>query len=155
VNLVDRTIHIDADTAAVYELLTDPAQFVRWMAPSATLDPRPGGIVSWEHVNGDVVSGSYVELVPHRRVVFTYGWEREDVGVPPGSTVVEIDLRPKDGGTELHLVHRGLSGPMADAHDGGWANYLDRLAVTAAGLDPGPDALAGARVPTARSLGLT
>lgn len=153
--LVDRTIHIDAEVAAVYELLTDAEQFVRWMAPTAMLDPRPGGVISWEHVNGDVVSGSYVELVPGRRVVFTYGWEREDVGVSPGSTVVEIDLRPKDGGTELRLVHRGLAGPMADAHDGGWANYLDRLATTAAGLDPGPDPLAKERVPTARSLGLT
>jgi uncharacterized protein YndB with AHSA1/START domain len=155
VKLVDRTIHIDAEVAAVYELLTDAEQFVRWMAPTATLDPRPGGVVSWEHLNGDVVSGSYVELVPNRRIVFTYGWEREDVGVPPGSTVVEIDLRPKHGGTELHLVHRGLPGPMADAHAGGWANYLDRLATTAAGLDPGPDPLAQERVPTARSLGLT
>jgi uncharacterized protein YndB with AHSA1/START domain len=155
VKLVDRTIHIDADVTEVYELLTDAEQFVRWMAPTATLDPRPGGVVSWEHLNGDVVSGTYVELVPHRRVVFTYGWERHDVGVPPGSTVVEIDLRPKDGGTELHLVHRGLPDPMADAHAGGWANYLDRLATTAAGRDPGPDPLARERVPTARSLGLT
>src|SRR5438445_446825 len=109
--LVDRTIQIDAEVAAVYALLTDAEQFIRWMAPTATLDPRPGGVVSWEHLNGDVVSGAYVEVVPDRRVVFTYGWERSDVGVPPGSTVVEIDLRPKAGGTELRLVHRGLPGP--------------------------------------------
>jgi uncharacterized protein YndB with AHSA1/START domain len=154
VKLVDRTIHIDAEVAAVYALLTDAEQFIRWMAPTATLDPRPGGIVSWEHLNGDVVSGAYVELVPDRRIVFTYGWEREEVGVPSGSTVVEIDLRPEDGGTELRLVHRGLPGPMADAHAGGWANYLARLATAAGGLDVGPDPLARERVPTARSLGL-
>jgi hypothetical protein len=38
---------------------------------------------------------------------------------------------------------------MADAHDGGWANYLARLASVAAGEEPGPDPLAGERVPDA------
>ena len=152
--LVDRTIHIDADVAEVYALLTDAEGFVRWMAPTAQLDATPGGAVTWTHVNGDVVSGAFVELVPDRRIVFTFGWDREDVGVPPGSTVVEIDLRPRGEGTELRLVHRGLPGPMADAHAGGWANYLGRLAAVAAGRDPGADPLAAERVPTARSMGL-
>ena len=97
--------------------------------------------------------GTFVELVPARRIVFTYGWERTDVCIPPGSTTVEIDLRPCDGGTELHLVHRGLPGPMADAHSGGWTNYLARLAAVAEGRDPGPDPLAAERVPAARDLG--
>ena len=153
--LVDRTLHIDAQVEEVYALLTDAERFVGWMAPTATLDPTPGGVVTWTHLNGDVVSGNYVEVVPNRRVVFTFGWERDDVGVPPGSTIVEISLRATDDGTELHLVHRGLPSPMADAHAGGWTNYLDRLASVAAGDDPGPDILAAERVPTAKSLGIT
>lgn len=152
--LVERVLHIDADVDEVFELLTDAAELARWLAPTATVEPVPGGRITWTHRNGDVVSGSFVEVVPNRRVVFTFGWERSDVAVPPGSTTVEIDLRPKDGGTELRLVHRGLAGPMADAHAGGWANYLARLAAVAEGRDPGPDPLAGERVPTARSLGL-
>ena len=153
--LVERVLHIDADVHEVFELLTDAVELCRWLAPSARVDAVPGGRISWTHLNGDVVSGSFVEIVPNRRVVFTFGWERTDVEVPPGSTTVEIDLRPKDGGTELRLVHRGLAGPMADAHAGGWTNYLARLAAVAEGRDPGPDPLAGERVPAARSLGLT
>jgi hypothetical protein len=42
---------------------------------------------------------------------------------------------------------------MADAHNGGWANYLGRLAAVAEGRDPGPDALAAERVPQARRTG--
>ena len=41
---------------------------------------------------------------------------------------------------------------MADAHHGGWTNYLTRLAGTATGRDAGPDLLADQRVPTARDL---
>jgi uncharacterized protein YndB with AHSA1/START domain len=152
--LVERVLQIDADVHDVFELLTNGEQFARWLAPTATIEPIAGGEITWTHLTGDVVSGSFVEVVPNRRVVFTFGWERADVEVPPGSTTVEIDLRPLNGGTELRLVHRGLPGPMADAHMGGWVNYLDRLAAVAEGREPGPDPLAAERVPTARSLGL-
>ncbi|MGD9754291.1 MAG: SRPBCC domain-containing protein [Acidimicrobiia bacterium] len=152
--LVDKRLVIAAPPEEVYALLTDASLLVEWLAPVAELDARPGGAIRWTHHNGDTVSGRFVELVPARRVVFTYGWERSDVGVPPGSTTVEIDLRPVPGGTELHLVHRGLEGPMADAHAGGWANYLTRLAARAGGDDPGTDPLAGERVPTRRELGM-
>jgi uncharacterized protein YndB with AHSA1/START domain len=111
------------------------------------VDPKPGGELTWTHLNGDSVVGTFVELTPNRRIVFTYGWDREDVAIPPGSTTVEITLRPRDGGTEVHLVHRGLTESMADAH--GWSNYLARLAAVAEGRDPGPDLLADERVPSA------
>jgi uncharacterized protein YndB with AHSA1/START domain len=86
--------------------------------------------------------------------VFTFGWERPDVQVPPGSTTVEITLEPTATGTQLRLVHRGLAGPMADAHAGGWANYLARLTSVAEHRDPGPDPLERERVPSAAELGL-
>jgi uncharacterized protein YndB with AHSA1/START domain len=154
VKLVDRTIEVNAPADLLYELLTDGEHLVRWMAATAEVDARVGGRIRWTHANGDSCSGTFVELVPARRIVFTYGWERTDVGVPPGSTTVEITLEPIAHGTRLRLVHRGLAGPMADAHDGGWSNYLDRLTAVAEGRDPGPDPLAGARVPSAAELGL-
>jgi uncharacterized protein YndB with AHSA1/START domain len=150
VKLVEKRLFIDAPPARVYECFIDADLLVEWMAPIAGVEARPGGTVTWTHMNGDSVVGAFVELVPDRRIVFTYGWDRDDVDIPPGSTTVEIDLRPRDGGTDLHLVHRGLSDPMADAHDGGWTNYLGRLAAVAEGRDPGPDPLANERVPSAR-----
>ena len=150
--LIERELLIDAPPERVFELLTDAELLIEWMAPEAELDARVGGQIRWTHLEGDSVIGNFVELVPARRVVFTFGWDRPDVAVPPGSTTVEIDLRPARGGTQLRLVHRGLSGPMADAHAGGWTNYLARLAALAEGRDPGPDPLAGERVPAAADL---
>ncbi|HEY7137288.1 MAG TPA: SRPBCC domain-containing protein [Acidimicrobiia bacterium] len=151
---VDRRVFIDAAPAEVYELLTHADRFVEWMAPEADIDTRVGGTITWRHLNGDRCTGTFVELVPGRRIVFTYGWDRDDVRIPPGSTTVEITLQPRDGGTDLHLVHRDLPEPMVDPHAGGWANYLHRLAVAASGGDPGPDPLANERVPSARQVGL-
>lgn len=153
--LVDRTLEINAPADLLYEMVTDAEHLVRWMAVNAEVDAQVGGTIRWTHANGDSCSGEFVELVPARRIVFTYGWERSDVELPPGSTTVEITLEPTIDGTRLRLVHRGLAGPMADAHDGGWANYLTRLATLAEGRDPGPDPLAQERVPTAAELGLT
>jgi uncharacterized protein YndB with AHSA1/START domain len=149
VKLVVQELTVHAPAEVLYELLTDPELFVQWMADDATLDPRPGGTVRWTHANGDTCAGEYVELVPGRRVVFTYGWERTDVEIPPGSTTVEIDLTPTTATTTLlRLVHRGLDDLAADAHHGGWMHYLDRLRRRAEGSNVGPDPFATQRVPT-------
>ena len=151
--LVVQELTVRAPAQVLYELLTDPALFVQWMAEDATLDPRPGGVVRWTHANGDTCSGHYVELVPARRVVFTYGWERAEVEIPPGSTTVEIDLTPtSETSTVLRLVHRGLDDLAAGAHNGGWAHYLARLRRRAEGSPVGSDGLATQRVPTPAEL---
>lgn len=144
---------IHAPAEEVFGYLVDPVLFGQWMAEGATLDPTPGGTVRWTHPNGDTVCGRYVEIHPPRRLVFTYGWERPDVEIPPGSTTVEIDLVTQDdGGTLVTLIHRGLENRAADAHGAGWAHYLDRLRRTAEGERVGPDPWAGRRVPTPREL---
>jgi uncharacterized protein YndB with AHSA1/START domain len=146
--ILTHVLTIRAPARIVYELLTDAQAFTEWMAVEAELEPWHGGKVRWRHANGDVCQGRFLELEPNRRLVFTYGWERADIGIPSGSTTVEIDLTEADGVTTLHLVHRGLSAPASDAHAVGWRHYLDRLAVRAQGGDPGPDPWADQRVPS-------
>jgi uncharacterized protein YndB with AHSA1/START domain len=140
---------INADAESVFQMFVDPAQFGLWMAEGATLDAKTGGVVRWTHPNGDSVSGQFVELDRPRRIVFTYGWECSEVEIPPGSTTVEIDIvAQEDGSTLLTLRHRGLEDRAADAHQGGWRHYLDRLRRAAAGDDVGPDPWVDKRVPT-------
>ena len=149
--LVEKRLFIEAPPARVYALLTDAQRLIQWMAPVATVDPMPGGQITWTHASGDTVVGTFLELVPSRRVVFSYGWDRADIGIPPGSTTAEINLIPCDEGTLLHLVHRGLDDFASEAHSGGWANYLSRLAAISENRDPGTDPLAEDRVPSARA----
>jgi uncharacterized protein YndB with AHSA1/START domain len=70
------------------------------------------------------VVGRFLELVPHRRVVFTYGWEDGRLGVAPGSTTVEIDLVEEAGVTTLRLVHHGLPPETVPDHERGWTYFL-------------------------------
>ncbi len=130
-------VHAPAET--VYRLFTEPAELVRWIGIRALLEPRPGGAFRFELMPGEFCSGRYVELVPHRRVVFTWGWESGALPVPPGSSTVEVDLDESDGVTHVRLTHRGLDAAMRPWHADGWRRYLDRVAAVAEGRAPGPD----------------
>jgi uncharacterized protein YndB with AHSA1/START domain len=132
-------ITVRAPAAAVYEMFTDPAKLVRWIGIRALLEPRPGGSFRFELVPGEFCSGRYVELVPGRRVVFTWGWESGALPVAAGSTTVEVDLEESGGATRVRLTHRGLDAAMRAMHADGWPRYLDRLAAAVEGRDPGPD----------------
>jgi uncharacterized protein YndB with AHSA1/START domain len=139
--LVQREVRIDAPPSAVFEFLTDPAKMVRWMGTEAILDPRPGGVYR-VNVNGrECVRGEVIEIIPHRSLVFTWGWEDETLPVPPGASTVAISLESDGDGTIVRLTHRDLPQDMRAFHGIGWDYALPRLAVVAAGGDPGPDPL--------------
>jgi uncharacterized protein YndB with AHSA1/START domain len=134
--VIERTITIEASPETVFRLLTDPVEYVRWKGTIAELEPKKGGVFRVQFADEkQVASGRYVEVVPNRRVVFTWGWEG-DAMVPPGSSTVEIDLEPAGRGTKLRLVHRGLPDEGFDQHAKGWDFFLGRLEDVAEGRPP-------------------
>ncbi|MGH7933912.1 MAG: SRPBCC family protein, partial [Candidatus Binataceae bacterium] len=66
-------------------------------------------------------------------------WEGNKENVPPGSSLIEIDLSPKNGSTLVRFQHSGLPAEAVPGHTDGWNHYLGRLALAASGIDPGPD----------------
>ena len=130
---IERIITIAARPETVFRLLTDPREYVRWKGQLAQLEPRPGGDfrVDFPDDKGSVI-GEFVEIVPGRRVVFTWGWQDNAI-VPPGSSTVEIDLEPDGQGTRLRLVHRGLPDGALASHTEGWDYFLPRLTNVAEG----------------------
>jgi uncharacterized protein YndB with AHSA1/START domain len=130
---------IAASPATVFSFFSDVSRWLRWQGVEAEIEFEPGGAFRM-NVRGDgFASGSFLEIVPGRRLVFTWGWELEDLGVPPGSTIVEIELEPDREGTLLRLTHRGLPSGAVEVHRHGWEHYASRLVVAAEGGDPGPD----------------
>jgi uncharacterized protein YndB with AHSA1/START domain len=137
---VEVEVRIDAAPETVFEFFTDPAKMVQWMGLEHELDPRPGGALRCDINGRDVVSGEYVDVDPPRRVVVTWGWEAEDNTTRPGASTVEVSLEPDGDGTRLRLLHRDLATDESrTAHRHGWEHYVGRLALVAAGGDPGPD----------------
>jgi uncharacterized protein YndB with AHSA1/START domain len=127
-------IWINAFPETVFRLLTDPAAMTTWMAELVDADPRPHGIFHISGPSGLSISGTYLEVVPSRKVVFTWGGVE---GVKPGQSTVEFLLEPDRGGTLLRLRHYGLPEPSVEPHRRGWAySGLVKLKDAAEGRKP-------------------
>ncbi len=120
-------------------ILTDSERWAAWQGVGGTVDARAGGQLRVIMPDAAAASGQFIEVVPPRRIVFTWGWEGNAIPVPPGSSTVTIELEPADNGTLLRLTHSGLLADLGELHQKGWERYLDRLARRATGDDPGPD----------------
>jgi uncharacterized protein YndB with AHSA1/START domain len=139
--VVRRETQIAAPRASVFAFLTDPEKILQWMGTESTTEVQPGGIYLVKGVGNDkrTARGAFREVVPVHRLAYSFGWEGRD-DVPPGSSLIEIDLIERDGGTLLRMTHSGLpNAELCASHAEGWAHYLGRLTQAAAGHDPGPD----------------
>ena len=139
--VIRREMQIAAPPATVFAFLTDPEKILNWIGAEATTEPHPGGLYLVKGVGprASVVRGAFQEVVPVHRLAYSFGWEGGQE-VPPGSSLVEIDLIERNGGTLLRFIHSGLpNAAQCAAHEKGWAHYLGRLAMAAAGRNPGID----------------
>lgn len=125
--LVSYEIHIAASADDIFRLLTEADGLTQWMAVEAVADPVPEGELRWRHQNGATMAGRFKEIIPPHRVVFSYGWADGQLGLPPESSLVEIDLVEQAGGTLVRLVHSKLPDETADDHRRGWEVFLSRL----------------------------
>jgi uncharacterized protein YndB with AHSA1/START domain len=127
--VVEQTLRIAARPETVWRYWTDPDRLRDWWG-SAELDARPGGDYVVQMSAGPTMRGEFVELVPHERIVFTFGWDLMDGGprVPPGTTRVEVTLTADEGDTILTLRHTGLPYAHAEEHRMGWEHFLPLLA---------------------------
>ena len=138
--VIRREVQIAAPPATVFAFLTDPEKIMSWMGTQATTELHPGGLYLVKGVGQDHnARGAFREVVPVHRLAYSFGWEGRDE-VPPGSSLIEIDLVARDGGTLLRMTHSGLPNEaQRAAHAKGWAHYLGRLAIAASGGHPGKD----------------
>lgn len=125
---------LPAPAARVYDAWLDPAVLARFMTTCqdgagarVTNDPRVGG--SYEIVMRDEDReiphyGTYLELVPHQRLRFTWQSPHSVEG-----SMVTITLTPVAEGTRLDLRQdRFASEGARDGHIKGWTAILGNLA---------------------------
>jgi uncharacterized protein YndB with AHSA1/START domain len=128
--VIEREVFIAAPPEAVFKFLIDAQLMTHWLGCFQQLDPQPGGIFQVEVSPGNIARGEYTEVVPFRRVAFTWGWNslRPDLAaLRPGTSLVEIELEPQDNGTRLRLRHSRLPDELRPIHGERWSAYLNRL----------------------------
>jgi uncharacterized protein YndB with AHSA1/START domain len=134
----DKSVLVPVDIDTAFQLITQPERLRRWKTVAARVDLRVGGGYRWTIVPGHSAAGSFTEVEPGKRVVFTWGWEGSP-DLPPGASTVTVTLEPAEGGTTVRLVHDGLNDAQEASHAEGWNHYLDRLVTEATTGNVGPD----------------
>jgi uncharacterized protein YndB with AHSA1/START domain len=138
---LDRTLTItrvfDAPRALVWKAWTDPRHLANWWGPrwhpaeAIAADVRTGG--RWRHCLRGVEDGSelwhhgtFREVTPPERLVFTFVWEEE--GERGRENVVTITFSEQGGKTLMHFTQSPFwSDGERDGHGGGWSSTFDRL----------------------------
>jgi len=138
--LIVRTF--DAPPSVVFALWSRAAHLKRWMGPKnftcpeATVDFRVGGtyraMIKSTEYGENWFAGVYREIVPNKRLVFTFTWENEgpSAGV---ETQVTITFEERDGKT-VQTFHQAPFRDVErrDSHVGGWSEAFDKEAAYAA-----------------------
>jgi uncharacterized protein YndB with AHSA1/START domain len=136
------TRRIDAPLDLVYEAWTSARHAQRWWyprqggrdfeCPAFEMDFRVGGTYRYcirSPEGGDTwAHGVFREIVPQRRLVFTFQWERSPAA--SHETLITVTFAP-EGADATRLVFR--QEPFTDAaertgHEAGWGAVLDHLA---------------------------
>jgi uncharacterized protein YndB with AHSA1/START domain len=136
---------IDAPPERVFEAWTQPAQIKQWMGadddmevPSATVELRVGGRfrIQIQRADGEFFTavGTYREIKPPERLVFTWDWEKDGSGTEFGElegneTLVTLEFHARGKQTEVVLRHEKFTSQESrDRHEGGWERCLASLA---------------------------
>ena len=128
---VSRTINASAET--LFNAWLDPKMLARFMlpgpnmtVPSVTNDPVKGGRFDIIMKAGDQEiphAGTYMEIDPHSRLVFS--WESP---LSTDGSIVTLTFKEVNGATEVHLHHvKFQSEESHDNHESGWAAILAKL----------------------------
>jgi uncharacterized protein YndB with AHSA1/START domain len=121
----------------VWRAWTDAQAVRKWWGPGpgepvsvAELDVRVGGrfriVFGGPDGKAHECAGVYKEVVPNRKLVFTWSWPNS---TPERVSVVTIEFKKIDEGTELVFKHEQLfDEKVRDDHKRGWSGSLDKLA---------------------------
>lgn len=139
-------VHIAAPRAATYAALVEAHAVATWMVPDGmsshvhAFEPREGGTfrisltydpptgIGKTSGNTDTFHGTFVSLVPDRRVVWEVAFESADPGMREAMTVT-FELADADGGTRLTAVHANVPAGVSPAdNELGWRISMGKLA---------------------------
>jgi uncharacterized protein YndB with AHSA1/START domain len=114
----------------VFHAWLEPAFAGRWLFATASqpttvldIDPRVGGSFRFaERCNGarSEHTGEYVEIVPHRRLVFTLAMAER----PRVLTRVTAEIKPRGTGCELAVSHENVPPDCAGETEARWTGVL-------------------------------
>lgn len=139
---------LDAPRELVWRAWTDPQQLMQWWGPKhhpavhLAMDVRPGGV--WRNCLRSVETGNdlwhhgtFREVVPMERLVFTFVWEEEgERGMENIVTITFADEGNKTRNKTRLTLHQTPFQSLGerDGHGEGWGSSFERLGEALGGM---------------------
>jgi len=134
---LEMTRFIRAPREKVFDAFTDEAAMAVWHCPrglhveEVSADVRVGGryriVLAGKGGQTHGVAGTYQVIERPSFLAYSWSWDTAD-GTPPRSTLIEVTLIEKDGGTQLHMRHIGFpDAAKRDDHHQGWTSVFNHL----------------------------
>jgi uncharacterized protein YndB with AHSA1/START domain len=124
---------IKAPPTKVYAAWTDPKKMMHWWGSDdgptlhTEANVQVGGHfrARFRTMDGKEheCSGVYQEVVPDRKLAFTWNW----AGPPERESLVTVYLKPDGDGTLLTLTHEQIVDDTMHDYFRGWTGALDKL----------------------------
>jgi uncharacterized protein YndB with AHSA1/START domain len=111
---------IAAPPEAVFGALTRPAEIDRWMTAKSSVDPVPGGRMSFGWGKEGPVR--ILSIVPSQEL--SYSWEHPNDPETVVSWTLEAASSARRPATRLTLVHSGFGGRETEDFRTGWLKHL-------------------------------
>lgn len=132
---IRKTVVVDAPPEVIFKALTDEKELVKWMPQEARIDPRLGGEYEFKYhwvAKGlhSVATGKILELIPNKRLSYTYVLSRSGSGTSGADSLMDHDVTNSvvtwtldellDGKTRVTVIHLGITKEAYGAFDGAW-----------------------------------
>ena len=126
-----------APAERIYKAFLNPEAMAKWLPPNGFtgkvhhMDAKVGGTFKMSFTNfssgkGHSFGGTYLELVPNERLVYTDKFDDPNL---PGEMITTISLREIFCGTELNITQEGIPAAIPpEACYLGWQESLILLA---------------------------
>lgn len=121
---IEQTVFYKASPAEVYDALLDPKKHAKFTGSPAKTNAKVGAeFTAWD----GYIMGKNLELVQDKKIVQEWETTSWPKGYPRSR--LQITLTPKNGGTELKMVHSKVPTEQVDEYTSGWPeSYWDPLA---------------------------
>jgi uncharacterized protein YndB with AHSA1/START domain len=118
----------------VFEAWSNPEEIEQWFGPEGlrtsviTMDFKVGGayrfVMKGDPGGDHTVHGVYKEIIPGKKLVFTWDWE----DAPMGETVVTVIFEPEGAGTRMTFTHSAFPDQkQREMHALGWGTTWPKL----------------------------
>ena len=133
-NVIEIERNFNVDVATLFKAWTEAEHLKQWWHPMGESltdvknELREGGAVEYYVGNAGLeITGTYSEVIPNEKLVYSWVWNMSDEGSENGYSL-NVSFSAEGDGSKLRVVQEGFSGPeLLKPHQDGWDKGLDDL----------------------------